>query len=62
MYTSVELAFLLMAVFNSFLAAFTLLVASVEAVLIASDFFVSAYDLAEFNVVLTFVSTLAFVS
>ena len=41
MYTSVELAFLPMAVFNSFLALLTLLVASVAAALIASVFFVS---------------------
>ena len=48
--------------FNSFLAELTLLVASLEAVLIASVFLVSAYDLAELSVDDTFVSTFDLVS
>ena len=47
---------------SSDLAEFTLLVASLEAVLIASVFLVSAYDLAELRVDDTLVSTLALVS
>ena len=53
---------LFMTVFNSFLAEFTLVVASLDAELIASLFLVSAYDLAELRVDDTLVSTLDLVS
>ena len=46
----------------SFLAVLAFEVASDDAVLIASDFLVSAYDLAEFKVEVTFVSTYYLVS
>ena len=53
---------LLIVLFNSVLAEFTLLVASALALDMASFFLVSAYDFAELRVEDTLVSTLALVS